>query len=117
MIFEIKQKETLTKLNLIFRRFFILKEKYQTNCIRYADRITISRLNIRSADRITISRSNIRSADRISISRSNIRSADRILRSHDATGGAVMKTIKLQHNKPNNNNSHNLVILRKIAFY
>ena len=32
---------------------------------------------------------------------------DRILRSHDATGGAAMKTINLQHNKPNNNNSHN----------
>ena len=86
---------------------FRLKENYQMNWIRSADRITISRSNIRSADRITISRSNIRSADRISISRSNIRSADRILRSHDATGGAAMKTIKLQHNKPNNNNSHN----------
>ena len=47
----------------------------------------------------------IRSADRISISRSNIRSADRILQSHDVTGGA--KTIKLQDNKPNNNNSNN----------
>ena len=80
LIFKIKQK-VLNELNLIFRCFFILKEKYQMNWIR--------------------------SADRISISRSNIRSADRILRSHDATGGAVMKTIKLQHNKPNNNNSHN----------
>ena len=48
-----------------------------------------------SADRISISRSSIRSADRITISRSNIRSADRILRSHDATGGAAMKTIKV----------------------
>ena len=42
----------------------------------------------------------IRSADRISVSRSNIRSADRILRSHEATGGAAMKTIKLQHKRP-----------------
>ena len=79
-IFKVKEKVS-NKLNLIFRCFFILKEKYQMNWIR--------------------------SADRISISRSNIRSADRILRSHDATGGAAMKTIKLQHNKPNNNNSHN----------
>ena len=47
---------------------------------------------IRSADRISISRSNIGSADRITISRSNIRSADRVSRTHDATGGAAMKT-------------------------
>ena len=62
---------------------------------------------IQSADRISISISNIRYADQITISRSNIRSADRILRPHDATGGAAMNTIKLKHNKTNNNNSHN----------
>ena len=81
-------------MNLIFRQFFIFKEKYQMNWIQ-------------SADRISISISNIRYADQITISRSNIRSADRILRPHDAKGSATMKTIKLQHNKPNNNNSHN----------
>ena len=112
LIFKIKQKVS-NELNLIFRCFFILKEKYQMNWIRSADRISISRSNIRSADGITISRSNIRSVDRITISRSNIWSADRILRSHDATGGVTMKTIKLQHNKPNNNNSNNFIHFEK----
>ena len=131
LIFKIKQKVS-NELNLICRCFFILKilkEKYQMNWIRSEDRISISRSNIRSADRITVSRSNIRSADRIcisrsnirsvdriTISRSNIRSADRILRFHDATGGAAMKIIKLQHNKPNNNNSHNLSHFEKNCF-
>ena len=93
LIFKIKQKVS-NELNLIFICFFILKENYQMNWIR-------------SADRISISISNVWYVDRITISRSNIRSADRTWRPHDATGGAAMKTIKLKHNKPNNNNSHN----------
>ena len=64
LIFKIKQKVS-NELTLIFRCFFILKEKYQMNCIWSADRITISRSNIRSVDRISIWKSNIRSADRI----------------------------------------------------
>ena len=72
---------------------------------------------IRCADRISISISNIRYADRITISSSNFRSGDRILRPHDATGGAAMKTIKLQHNKPNNSNNHNFRYFEKYCIF
>ena len=75
--------------------------------LNQSDGIFNLEIGIQSADQIFDLQILIRSANRITISRSNIQSADRILRSHDATGDAAMKTIKLQHNKPNNNNSHN----------
>ena len=77
LIFKIKQKVS-NKMNLAFRCFFILKEKYLMNWIQSTDWISISRSNTRPVDRITISRSNIQSADRITVSRSNIRYGDQI---------------------------------------